>query len=133
MIDKLHGKYFSLVGTNEKPLIKRKENGVCMTPRELIPYLNKLYEQYVEDQINIDFLVAENQDFVNKWELSQQKIIPLEEEIQWRKQYQRTLENKIRRLKDRIKVLEGNYGEGDKERLQKAGKAKKDKVRRVKW
>lgn len=132
MIDKLHGKYFSLVGTKEKPLI-RKENGVCMTPRELIPYLNTLYEQYVEDQINIDFLVAENQDFVNKWELSQQKVIPLEEEIRWRKQYQRTLENKIRRLKDRIKVLEGNYGEGDKERLQKAGKAKKDKVRRVKW
>lgn len=127
------GKYFALGGTNEKPLIIRRENHITMTPREVVLYLDKLYEQYVEDQINIDFLVAENQDFVNKWELSQQKVIPLEEEIRWRKQYQRTLENKIRRLKDRIKVLEGNYGEGDKERLQKAGKAKKDKVRRVKW
>lgn len=119
------GKYFALGGTSEKPLIIRRENHITMTPREVIPYLDKLYEQYVEDQINIDFLVAENQDFVNKWELSQQKVIPLEEEIRWRKQYQRTSENKIRRLKDRIKVLEGNYGEGDKERLQKAGKAKK--------
>ena len=127
------GKYFALGGTNEKPLIIRRENHITMTPREVVLYLDKLYEQYVEDQINIDFLVAENQDFVNKWELSQQKVIPLEEEIRWRKQYQRTLENKIRRLKDRIKVLEGNYGKGDKERLQKAGKAKKDKVRRVKW
>ena len=130
---KWDGKYFALSGTNEKPLIIRRENHITMTPREVVLYLDKLYEQYVEDQINIDFLVAENQDFVNKWELSQQKVIPLEEEIRWRKQYQRTLENKIRRLKDRIKVLEGNYGEGDKERLQKAGKAKKDKVRRVKW
>lgn len=127
------GTHFALVGTSEKPLIMKKGNHTAMTPREVIPYLDKLYEQHVEDQINIDFLVAENHDFLNKWKLSQQKVIPLEEEILWRKQYQRTLENKIRRLKDRIKVLEGNYGEGDKERLQKAGKAKKDKVRGVKW
>lgn len=126
-------KYFALDGTSENPLIIRKEGHITMTPQEIIQYLDKLYQQYVEDQSNIEFLVAENQNFVKKLEFFQQKVISLKEEIQWKKQNQRVLENKIRRLKDRIKVLEGNYGKGDKERLQKAGKAKHDDHKRVKW
>lgn len=38
------GKYFALVGTSEKPLIIRRENHTTMTPREVILYLDKLYE-----------------------------------------------------------------------------------------
>lgn len=131
MTEKWNGQYFVLLANGN---FKNKENGLIYTPRQLIAFLDVIREERSVNGVIIDFLCAENQDLLNKWLDAKNRYLPLYEENESRKSYQRVLEDKIRRLKDRIKVLEGHYGEGDKERLQAEGKARKDNFdRRVKW
>ena len=76
------GKYFCYLASGD---FKNCQTGVIMSPRKTCQYLNFAYEE-------------------NNW--MNRKDIQLYEENEWRKEYQRVLENKIRRLKKRIQVLE---------------------------
>ena len=74
------GKHFCLLSNGN---FRNKRTGVLLTPRRMCQYM----------------------DYIHDWTTREEKLL-LYEENEWRKQYQRTLEDKIRRLKNRIQVLE---------------------------
>lgn len=76
------GEYFALLASGD---FKNCKTGVIMTPRKVCEFLNFVFEPN------------------NEWI---PRKVEVYEEIEWRKQYQRILEDKIVRLKKRIEILE---------------------------
>ena len=78
------GEYFTVLENGD---FKNKKTGLIMSPRKTCCFLNFIFEP--------------NSVWIPR-------KIEMWEEIEWRKQYQRQLEDKIHRLKRRVTELEKN-------------------------
>ena len=90
-----------------------------MTENKRFVYYEHKGADYILDTPNTELDFIEMLGDALETEEIADKLNKLHEENEMRKEHQRTLENKIRRLKDRVKTFEKHYSLKDIERLKR--------------